>query len=107
MTFKICFQIGEYLMGATKLLGYYIKRYCLIVSIPLITVTSIYYDQKRTRWWKNQQLLEQQQNIVIPISGFIFGSILDHYDNLRLTKFRDKSALYGRELAPGEPPSWP
>ncbi|XP_015171491.1 PREDICTED: NADH dehydrogenase [ubiquinone] 1 beta subcomplex subunit 1 [Polistes dominula] len=44
---------------------------------------------------------------LIPLTGFIFGSYLDRQENLRLTKFRDKSALYGRELAPGEPPSWP
>ncbi|KAG7211163.1 hypothetical protein KM043_010487 [Ampulex compressa] len=32
---------------------------------------------------------------------------LDNMEAERMTYFRDKSALYGRELAPGEPPSWP
>lgn len=26
---------------------------------------------------------------------------------LLMSDYRDKSALYGRELKPGEPPSWP
>lgn len=45
--------------------------------------------------------------LIFPITGFIIGAYLDRYDDLRLVKFRDKSALYGRELAPGEQPSWP
>lgn len=49
-------------MGAAKSFGYYINRYCLIVSFPTITASSIYFDLKRTRQWKKEQLLEHQQN---------------------------------------------
>lgn len=45
--------------------------------------------------------------IGIPFIGFLFGGYLDYQENLRLTMFRDRSALYGRELKHGEPPSWP
>ncbi|XP_076243363.1 NADH dehydrogenase [ubiquinone] 1 beta subcomplex subunit 1 [Calliopsis andreniformis] len=36
-----------------------------------------------------------------------FGWWLDRLETERMTRFRDKSKLYGRELKPGEPPSWP
>lgn len=39
--------------------------------------------------------------------GFGFGAYLDYKETLRLTLFRDKSALYGRQLKEGESPSWP
>ncbi|XP_020711721.1 NADH dehydrogenase [ubiquinone] 1 beta subcomplex subunit 1 [Athalia rosae] len=42
-----------------------------------------------------------------PAAGFVFGCWLDRLETLRMTRFRDKSALYGRTLAPGEPHSWP
>lgn len=45
--------------------------------------------------------------LLLPLAGFMLGFYADKQETLRLTKFRDKSALYGRELAPGEPPSWP
>ncbi|XP_051175466.1 uncharacterized protein LOC127290737 [Leptopilina boulardi] len=34
------------------------------------------------------------------------GIYLDRNETERMSRFRDKSALYGRTLAPGEPPSW-
>ncbi|XP_076287005.1 NADH dehydrogenase [ubiquinone] 1 beta subcomplex subunit 1 [Lasioglossum baleicum] len=40
----------------------------------------------------------------------VFGTVgwyIDRSESLRMTRFRDKSALFGRELKPGEPPSWP
>jgi len=37
----------------------------------------------------------------------MIGHKLDKMESERMTTFRDKSALYGRELKPGEPPSWP
>lgn len=43
----------------------------------------------------------------VPIIGMAIGGYLDYQANLSMTKYRDKSALYGRELKPGEPPSWP
>lgn len=38
---------------------------------------------------------------------FSIGAFLDRMEAERMTRFRDKSALFGRQLAPGEPPSWP
>lgn len=43
----------------------------------------------------------------VPLLGFMVGSFLDNLETNRMTMFRDKSALYGRELAEGEKPSWP
>ncbi|XP_059609464.1 NADH dehydrogenase [ubiquinone] 1 beta subcomplex subunit 1 [Phlebotomus argentipes] len=43
----------------------------------------------------------------VPMTGFCIGWFLDYQETLRMTRFRDKSALYGRELAPGEQPTWP
>ncbi|XP_043461181.1 uncharacterized protein LOC122497880 [Leptopilina heterotoma] len=40
-------------------------------------------------------------------SALAVGTILDRKEAERMTRFRDKSALFGRKLAPGEPPSWP
>jgi len=42
-----------------------------------------------------------------PMLGFFIGKYLDDQETLRMTRFRDKSALYGRELKEGEQPSWP
>ncbi|XP_055683885.1 NADH dehydrogenase [ubiquinone] 1 beta subcomplex subunit 1 [Lutzomyia longipalpis] len=44
---------------------------------------------------------------LFPVAGYCIGAFLDHKETLRMTRFRDKSALYGRQLAPGEKPSWP
>lgn len=44
---------------------------------------------------------------VVPFSGFLIGWYLDTKETERLSLFRDKSALYGRELKEGEKPSWP
>lgn len=35
------------------------------------------------------------------------GCIVDRSEVHRMIIFRDKSALFGRELKEGEPPSWP
>ncbi|KAL0118330.1 hypothetical protein PUN28_009165 [Cardiocondyla obscurior] len=45
--------------------------------------------------------------LIFPFTGFMIGRKLDSLETERLSGFRDKSALYGRELKPGEPPSWP
>ena len=42
-----------------------------------------------------------------PMAGFCVGWFLDREETLRMTAFRDKSALYGRQLKDGEQPSWP
>lgn len=44
---------------------------------------------------------------VVPFAGFLFGWYLDIRETERYSLFRDKSALYGRELKEGEKPSWP
>jgi NADH dehydrogenase (ubiquinone) 1 beta subcomplex subunit 1 len=44
---------------------------------------------------------------LVPMSGFMLGWWLDRKETERMTRFRDKSALFGRELKPGEKPSWP
>ena len=33
--------------------------------------------------------------------------LYNYGSGLLMADYRDKSALYGRELKPGEPPSWP
>ncbi|CAG9855832.1 unnamed protein product [Phyllotreta striolata] len=45
--------------------------------------------------------------MLFPFVGFALGTYLDRKETERLSFFRDKSALYGRTLKPGEPPSWP
>nr|KAF7420433.1 hypothetical protein H0235_010730 [Vespula pensylvanica] len=89
-------------MGAAKSFGYYINRYCLIVSFPTITARSKLINMITFKY-----LLNTYFPFALPITGFLIGSYLDHQENLRLTKFRDKSALYGREVASGQPHSWP
>ncbi|KAM6992024.1 NADH dehydrogenase [ubiquinone] 1 beta subcomplex subunit 1 [Tautogolabrus adspersus] len=44
-------------------------------------------------------------NILIPV-GFLFGMYLDRQQDQKLTAFRNKSALYSRELKPGEEVTW-
>ncbi|XP_029902908.1 NADH dehydrogenase [ubiquinone] 1 beta subcomplex subunit 1 isoform X1 [Myripristis murdjan] len=44
-------------------------------------------------------------NILVPI-GFVIGWYLDKQQDQKLTAFRNKSALYGRELKPGEEVTW-
>lgn len=44
---------------------------------------------------------------VVPLSGFFFGKFLDDQETLRMTSFRDKSALFGGKVKEGDPPSWP
>lgn len=41
------------------------------------------------------------------ILGFVIGAYLDYRESLRMSLFRDKSALYGRPRKEGEEPSWP
>lgn len=36
----------------------------------------------------------------------LVGHWFDRNEDERMTKFRDKSTLFGRTLAPGEKPSW-
>uniref|UniRef100_UPI0037E7EA67 NADH dehydrogenase [ubiquinone] 1 beta subcomplex subunit 1 n=1 Tax=Semicossyphus pulcher TaxID=241346 RepID=UPI0037E7EA67 len=44
-------------------------------------------------------------NILIP-AGFLLGMYLDRQQDGKLTAFRNKSALYSRELKPGEEVTW-
>lgn len=50
-------------------------------------------------WYYHKRLL-----LVIPV--YLGGKFLDDIENTRLTRFRDKSALYGGKVKPGDPPSW-
>ncbi|XP_013184847.1 uncharacterized protein LOC106130539 [Amyelois transitella] len=43
----------------------------------------------------------------VPLTGFFIGKFLDDQETLRMTKFRDKSCLYGGRVKEGDPPSWP
>ncbi|XP_072543334.1 NADH dehydrogenase [ubiquinone] 1 beta subcomplex subunit 1 [Salminus brasiliensis] len=48
---------------------------------------------------------EHWVNILVPL-GFVVGLSLDRWNDQRLTAFRNKSALYGRELKPDEKYTW-
>ena len=41
----------------------------------------------------------------LTVSYFV-GDYLDRQEQNRMTRFRDKSALFGKELGPDDPPSW-
>lgn len=43
----------------------------------------------------------------VPMIGFTIGAYFDFIESNRMVMFRDKSALYGRQLNDGEAPSWP
>lgn len=43
----------------------------------------------------------------LPLVGFSIGWFLDRKETERMVMFRDRSALYGRQLKDGEQPSWP
>lgn len=60
------------------------------------------------RMWGVTGFTKEQGSIyIVPFIALGIGAYLDHQDNLRMTRFRDKTALYGHELKPGEKPSWP
>ncbi|XP_041831985.1 NADH dehydrogenase [ubiquinone] 1 beta subcomplex subunit 1-like [Melanotaenia boesemani] len=44
-------------------------------------------------------------HIFVPL-GFVIGWYLDRQQDQKLTAFRNKSALYSRELKPGEEVTW-
>lgn len=44
---------------------------------------------------------------ILPAVGMYIGWFFDRKETERMVRFRDKSALYGRELKPGEKPTWP
>ena len=45
--------------------------------------------------------------LLVPVTAGLVGWKLDNMEVERLSLFRDKSALFGRELGVGEKPSWP
>ncbi|XP_014225521.1 uncharacterized protein LOC106651508 [Trichogramma pretiosum] len=49
--------------------------------------------------WKEYAIL------VFPWTGFLTGKVLNKWEDERLSRFRDKSALYGKAVPP-EKPSW-
>jgi len=45
---------------------------------------------------------------VFPLTGLTLGWLLEKKEKERMTSYRDRSSLYGRETsAPGYKPSWP
>ncbi|XP_029965495.1 NADH dehydrogenase [ubiquinone] 1 beta subcomplex subunit 1 [Salarias fasciatus] len=48
---------------------------------------------------------EKWSYILVPL-GFVIGWYLDKQQDSKLTAFRNKSALYRRELKPGEEVTW-
>lgn len=46
-------------------------------------------------------------SLLFPIAGYSIGAYLDHLETLRMTSFRDKSALYGKPPEKRTAPSWP
>ncbi|XP_026779292.1 NADH dehydrogenase [ubiquinone] 1 beta subcomplex subunit 1 [Pangasianodon hypophthalmus] len=48
---------------------------------------------------------EHWVNVLVPL-GFVIGIYLDRWNDQKLTAFRNKSALYSRELKPGEEYTW-
>ncbi|XP_062406442.1 NADH dehydrogenase [ubiquinone] 1 beta subcomplex subunit 1-like [Sardina pilchardus] len=48
---------------------------------------------------------EHWMQALVPI-GIVLGVYLDRLNDSRLTAFRNKSALYSRELKPGEEVTW-
>ena len=44
---------------------------------------------------------------MLPLAMFFGGWYLDKLEDQRMTMFRNKSALYGRTLKPGEKEPWP
>ncbi|CAL8393357.1 unnamed protein product [Arctogadus glacialis] len=48
---------------------------------------------------------EHWVNILVPM-GFVIGWYMDKQQDQKLTAFRNRSALYGRELKPGEEYTW-
>jgi hypothetical protein len=49
-------------------------------------------------------LSKQSVWIALPLTGFAIGWWLDLQETKRMTRFRDRSALYYRQV---EKPSWP
>ncbi|TMS12201.1 NADH dehydrogenase [ubiquinone] 1 beta subcomplex subunit 1 [Larimichthys crocea] len=48
---------------------------------------------------------EHWVNILVPM-GFVIGWYFDRQQDQKLTAFRNKSALFSRELKPGEEVTW-
>ena len=44
--------------------------------------------------------------IGVLVFSVTLGNYIDKQDMYRQTRFRDKSALYGKEKGPDDPPSW-
>ncbi|XP_076622497.1 NADH dehydrogenase [ubiquinone] 1 beta subcomplex subunit 1 [Colletes latitarsis] len=57
---------------------------------------------------KQRNLFKMYCHVILVVgSATAFGWWMDRLESERLTLYRDKSALFGRELKPGEAPSWP
>lgn len=45
--------------------------------------------------------------VLLVCGVYTLRQLYNYGSGLIMNEYRDKSALYGRELKPGEPPSWP
>lgn len=43
----------------------------------------------------------------VPLTGFFIGKFLDDKETERMISWRDKTALYGGRVQPGDSPTWP
>ncbi|PSN54551.1 hypothetical protein C0J52_07114 [Blattella germanica] len=98
-------------IGTISAVKQFCSRYWVVILFPTFTVGTIAADLDHTRRWKQPMALfgitRQYVWTALPMTGFMIGWWLDRQETLRMTRFRDKSALFGRELKAGEAPSWP
>ncbi|KAK4297058.1 hypothetical protein Pmani_030488 [Petrolisthes manimaculis] len=77
-------------------------------DVAILTVAGVLCKKASMSFFANVKLDPKFfMKLSVPVIFFFIGSRLDRTETLRMTMFRDKSALYGRELAEGEKPSWP
>lgn len=51
-------------------------------------------------------IIKEHYPLFLTIPAVYFGKLYDRVERRRFTRFRDKSALYGGRVKPGDPPSW-
>ena len=68
---------------------------------------SLFFTASRTHFRMPIPIIQNKLVAIVPLACFFGGWYLDKLDDERMTMFRNKSALYGRELKPGEKQPWP
>merc|ERR1712137_631728 len=102
---------------------FHLRRLFLYLSVRLEATFRVCQFQQTAKLFQNKSnmtMLKELQmtwtyvmrnklllKMLVPISAGLLGWKLDNMEVERLTLFRDKSALFGRELGVGEKPSWP